>query len=81
MFSASDADTLEEEERRCIVRLYFWAVSHQSSSRQGRHLAFHPSYSDCPDADVLELMKGQRFDRPKVAQTDAELDASATPLL
>lgn len=73
-FAMHDAPTLEEAERRCLIRLKYWAASHSSYSRQWRHLLFHPEYNDCPDADLLELMKGHRDDRPAVTQTDFELD-------
>ena len=74
-YSAADADSLQEAERRCIVRLRYWCVSHVHYNRQRRHLSFHPLYEECPDMEVLELQKGSDDDRPVLVLSDAELDA------
>lgn len=65
-----------ESERRCPTRLKYWAVCHSSYSRQRRHVLIHPEFDECPDTEVLELMKGNPSDRPAMVLTDAALDAA-----
>jgi hypothetical protein len=66
--------SIAEAQRRCIMRLRYWALCHAHYSRQWRHILFHPSFEECPDAQVLDLQEDAWTSRPIRTYTDDELD-------
>jgi hypothetical protein len=66
--------SIAEAERRCIIRLRYWALCHKHYSRQWRHIIFHPSFEECPESQVMDLQVDSWSSRPLRPFTDDELD-------